>query len=215
MSTRRGRHCKPRTGAGCDTSHFLTRLRPWENARNFAVKARLPLILLAVLLVVFRLLGAAFPDHLPNFQPLPALLLCSLVFLDGRIRWMLPIGVWLISDPLVSLIQGYPVLGWHHLAMLPAIAAVIVVAYWLRRKPGNLQLLVGSTAAALAFYFLANTVSFLVLPLYTKTMEGFVQAQWTGPAGFDGGRLPATGPRRFEEGRRAHRLSGLSSALPV
>jgi len=148
------------------------------------VKARLPLILLALVLVVFRLLGAAFPDHLPNFQPLPALLLCSLVFLDGRIRWMLPIGVWLISDPLVSLIQGYPVFGWHHVAMLPAIAAVIVLAHWLRRKPGKLQLLVGSTAAALAFYFLANTVSFLVLPLYAKTMEGFVQAQWTGPAGF-------------------------------
>lgn len=148
------------------------------------MKTRLPLIILAVLLVGIRLLGAAFPEQLPNFQPLPALLLCSLVFLDGRIRWMLPVGVWLLSDPLVSVIQGSPIFGWHHLALIPGLFAIIGLAIWLRRKPGTVRLLAGSAVAALAFYFLTNTLSFVALPLYPKTMEGFVQAQWTGPFGF-------------------------------
>ena len=31
---------------------------------------------------------------------------------------------------------------------------------------------------------LALLLSFATLPLYPKSFEGFVQAQWTGPAGF-------------------------------
>ena len=38
--------------------------------------------------------------------------------------------------------------------------------------------------AALAFYFLTNCISFVTLPNYPKTLEGFVQAQWTGPVGY-------------------------------
>jgi hypothetical protein len=153
-------------------------------AKKRPVKTRLPLIILAVLLVAFRLLGAAFPNHLPNFQPLPALLLCSLVFLDGRVRWILPAGVWLLSDPLVSVIQGYPVAGWHHLALVPGLAATIGLACWLRQRPGTMRLVAGSAVAAVVFYLLTNALSFVALPLYPKTLEGFVQAQWTGPAGF-------------------------------
>jgi hypothetical protein len=143
----------------------------------------LSLLVLAALMVGFRLLGAAFPETLPNCQPLPALLLCSLVFLDGKSRWLLPLGVWVLSDPLVSLLQGYPMLGWHHAALLAGLGVMVALAAPLRRQRSAAAVLGGSVAAALLFYFLTNTVSFLTLPLYPKTAEGFLQAQWTGPLG--------------------------------
>jgi hypothetical protein len=145
---------------------------------------RTPLFLLGLLLVVFRLLGAAVPESLPNFQPLPALLLCALVLLDGRGRWLLPLGVWLATDPLVSALHGHDLLGWHHLALPVGIGAVAALALPLRRHAHPAALLGGSALAALAFYFLTNCVSFATLPMYAKTWGGFVQAQWSGPEGF-------------------------------
>jgi hypothetical protein len=147
---------------------------------------RLPLsmIVLASLLVVFRLFSAAFPETLPNVQPLPALLLCSLVCLDGRSRWLLPVGVWVVTDPLVSLLQGCPAIGWHHAALLLGVGATVAMAAPLRRHRSAALLLGGSLVAALLFYFLTNTVSFLSLPLYQKNLAGFIEAQWSGPAGF-------------------------------
>lgn len=141
------------------------------------------LLVLAALMVLFRALGAAFPETLPNLQPLPALLLCSLVFLHGKSRWLLPLGVWAVTDPLVSMLQGSPLLGWHHLSLLLGLGVILALAAPLRRHHSGARLLGGSLLAALLFYFVTNTVSFVTLPLYPKTLEGFVQAQWTGPAG--------------------------------
>ncbi len=143
----------------------------------------LSLLVLAALMVGFRVLGAAFSETLPNLQPLPALLLCSLVFLDGKARWLLPLGVWMLTDPVVSVLQGSSVLGWHHLALVAGVGVTMLMAGVLRRNPSAALVLGGSLVAALFFYFLTNTVSFLTLPLYPKTWEGFVQAQWTGPVG--------------------------------
>lgn len=144
----------------------------------------LSLLVLAALMAGFRALGAAFPETLPNLQPLPALLLCSLVFLDGKSRWWLPLGVWVVTDPLVSLLQGATVFGWHHAALVLGLGVTVALAAPLRRNRSAAAVLGGSFAAALLFYFLTNTVSFLSLPLYPKSAEGFLQAQWTGPAGF-------------------------------
>lgn len=143
----------------------------------------LPALLIVALLAGFRVLSSAFPETLPNFQPLLALLLCSIVFLKGHQRWALPLAVWLLTDPVTSLLQGYPVFGWHHLGIALGIAATVGVAMVARRHPRALPLLASSVVAALAFYFLSNMVSFILDPLYTKNWEGFVQAQWTGPSG--------------------------------
>jgi uncharacterized membrane protein YeiB len=144
----------------------------------------LPLGLILVLLIAFRALGSAFPHHLPNFNPLPALLLCSLVFLSGWQRWALPLSVWLITDPLTSSLQGYPVLGPHHASLALGVLAIIGFSLWTRRRPSAGRLLAAAGASALSFYFLTNLLSFAFDPLYPKSLAGFVQAQWTGPAGF-------------------------------
>ena len=144
----------------------------------------LPLVILTAIVIAFRLLGAAFADTLPNFQPLMALVLCSVIFLKGTTRWVLPLAAWVITDPIVSLFQGYPLIGWHHLGMLIGVASVIGIAVYLKPRASTGNVLFGTVAASLAFYFLTNTVAFFADPyaIYPNTMEGFVQAQWTGPA---------------------------------
>ena len=146
-------------------------------------RAFLPLALLTVAVIAFRLLGAAFPETLPNFQPLMALVLCSFVFLKGVQRWI-PLAAWAVTDPIVSYLQGYPLIGWHHLGMLLGIGAVIGLAFLVRRRQSAGTLLLGTVAAAFTFYFLSNTVAFFgdFASIYPNTWEGFVQAQWTGPA---------------------------------
>ena len=144
----------------------------------------LPVILLSLIVIAFRVLGAMFPDTLPNFQPLPALILCSFIFLKGTQRWILPLCLWLLTDPLVSLLQGYPVFGPHHVGILLGLASVVAISRLFKSDSHSGQILLGSLSAAVSFYLLTNTLSFLTLPLYPKTLAGFVQAQWTGPAGF-------------------------------
>lgn len=144
----------------------------------------LPAILLVLLLAGFRVLGALFPQELSNWQPLPALLLCSLVFLKGPARWILPLSVWVVTDPIVSAIQGYPLIGWHHIGIAAGLAATVAIGLRLRHRPGYLHVLLGAAGAAVAFYFLSNTVTFLASSLYPKSLDGFVQAQWSGPSGY-------------------------------
>jgi len=143
----------------------------------------LPAILIFSILAAFRVVGSMYPTLFPNFQPLPAILLCSIAFLRGHQRWLLPLLVWSLTDPFTSLLQGYPVFSTRTLDILPGIAAIIGIALWNRKHATALPTLASSIMAATAFYFLTNCVSFAVDPLYAKTWQGFAQAQWTGPAG--------------------------------
>lgn len=144
----------------------------------------LPALLIVALLAGFRVLGSTFPTAIPNFQPLPAVLLCSMVFLSGPHRWAIPLAAWLVTDPIMSLNQGYSIFGWHHLSIVLGLAVTAWIAVMTRRQPKAIPVLLSAALASSAFYFLTNIVSFAIDPLYAKTWEGFIQAQWTGPAGF-------------------------------
>lgn len=143
----------------------------------------LPAVLIFLLLAAFRILGGVFPDRIPNVQPLLAVILCSLVFLQGSQRWIIPTFVWVITDPLTSLLQGYPVFGWHHLSIAIGVTSTILIARHARRDPSAAKVLGSAALSAVVFYMLTNLISFASDPLYAKTAEGFVQSQWTGPAG--------------------------------
>ncbi len=141
----------------------------------------LPTALLVLLLVGFRILGAAMPETLPNFQPLPAILLCGIVFLNGSQKWLIPLAAWLVTDPLTSLLQNHAVTGWHHLEIGLGLGATALIARQVRNSYSLGKLLGAAALSAFAFYFLCNLVSFVVDPLYAKNLTGFLQAQWTGP----------------------------------
>ena len=144
--------------------------RPW-----------IPALVLLALLIAFRCLGAAFSHEMPNFQPLPALFLCSIVFLRGTKAWALPVAAWLISNPLASMLQGYP--PFAHGGVTVAFLALLltgVLALPLRKSPSPALVLGGGLVAALLFHLVTNTAVWLVDPGYAKSGEGLWQALWSG-----------------------------------
>jgi hypothetical protein len=145
--------------------------RPWIAA-----------ILIATILIVFRIFTASQPD-LANFSPIAALLFCGAAFWKSN-KWMLPTAllVWLISSPLVNLIQGYP-LHSATLVMLLGFLAVILIGLQFAGKTSG-KLIFGTILGATAFYLITNTASFITNPVYAKTLEGYFQCMWTGsPSG--------------------------------
>lgn len=145
-------------------------------------RAWFPALLLIVLLIAFRAVGAAFSHTLPNFQPLPALFLCSLVFLSGVRAWALPIGVWLVSNPLASWLQGYPpfTAGGGVVVAFLALLLTGLLALPLRRQQRALPVLGACLAAALLFHGITNTAVWLADPGYAKSLGGLGQALWSG-----------------------------------
>lgn len=146
--------------------------RPW-----------IPALVLLVLLVAFRALGAMFPTDLPNFQPLPALMLCSLVFFRGAKAWALPIAGWLISNPIASMLQGYPPFsagGGTTLAFLTVLGIAALAAGPLRKNASPALLLGAGLITAILFHLVTNTFIWAADPSYAKTAEGLWQSLWTG-----------------------------------
>jgi len=145
--------------------------RPW-----------LPVALLLALLIGFRALGAAFSHEMPNFQPLPALFLCCIVFLRGTKAWALPVVAWLISNPLASALQGYNPLeaGGGVIVAFLALLLTGAMALPLRKTPFTALLLGGGLLAALVFHGVTNAAVWLADPLYAKSPVGLWQALWSG-----------------------------------
>lgn len=145
--------------------------RPW-----------LPALFLLVLLVGFRALGAAFSHQLPNFQPLPALFLCSIVFLRGTKAWALPVIAWLVSNPLASALQGYNPFeaGGGVIVAFLALLLTGAMALPFRKSASSPLLLGGGLVAALVFHFVTNAAVWLADPLYAKSAGGLWQALWSG-----------------------------------
>ena len=137
---------------------------------------------LLVLLVAFRVLGAAFPFELPNFSPLPAFFLCSVIFFRGRRAWLLPLAAWLISTPLANSLQGFPAFGETG----PTLAAVLTLlglgflAHFLRPHARPLPVLGGSLAAAAVFHLVTSAAAWAFGGRYALDGHGFFQAVWSG-----------------------------------
>lgn len=145
--------------------------RPW-----------MPALLLLALMVGFRALGAGFSHECPNFQPLPALFLCSVVFLRGSKAWALPAGAWLLSSPVASALQGYHPFeaGGGVVVAFFALLLTGALALPLRRSASAGLVLGASIGAALVFHLVTNSAVWLADPLYAKSPGGLWQALWTG-----------------------------------
>ena len=136
--------------------------------------------LLVALLVAFSLVGAKWQEVLPGFSPLPAVFFCVAARVGVRWLWV-PLVAWLLSYPLTNLTQGY---GWDfHIAIAFGGFAVAAGAGYFLRRRNWLAMMGGSIGAAILFYAVTNTGSWLLLPQYSKTWAGFVQAQTVGVPG--------------------------------
>lgn len=144
----------------------------------------LPLALILVLLTAFRLIGSAFPENLPNFQPLAALFFCGAIMEKGWRGWAIPLAAWLVTYPAPALFEG----NTDHLSIgVIAVTALAFAATFFIGKSltgKNIAVLIaGSVAAALTFHIITNGAAWLGSPLYPKSPLGLWQSLWAGPVG--------------------------------
>lgn len=139
----------------------------------------LPLCLTVGLLIAFRVLGSAFPETLPNFQPLAALFFCGALLATGWRGYAIPLGVWALTFPLGVGHTSSPAV---FLTTLAALAAIFFLGKALSNR-GMTTLLLGSVAASVTFHLITNGAAWLGDPRYAKTLTGLWQSLWTGAPG--------------------------------
>lgn len=140
---------------------------------------------LLILGTFFRLLRVEVaPEILPNFSPLMAAALCGAVFLPGWIGLVVPIAALVLSDALLNLHYGAPVLSVQLLWTLPCYLVAVALGWSLRGCAALAPVLGGTLAASLFFYLVTNTGSWLGLAAYPRTFAGWVQAMTTGLPGY-------------------------------
>ena len=142
----------------------------------------LPLVLFAILIVVFRIIGSAFPETLPNFQPLAAFFFCGAMMSEDRRAWTIPLAAWVVTYPAPAFLQGnLSYLGPEAIVSTAlAFTAMFFIGKSMSTK-GMPTILAGSIVAALVFHLITNGIAWIGSPLYPKNLNGLVQSLWTGP----------------------------------
>lgn len=144
----------------------------------------LPMALIVMLLVAFRIIGSAFPETLPNFQPLAALFFCGALIAKGWRAWAIPLAAWVLTYPAPAMLQGNA--GYLTAGVIVTTGVAFAVTFLIGKRlsgAGFVALLAGSMAAALAFHLITNGAAWIGSPLYPKSAAGLWQSLWTGPAG--------------------------------
>ena len=139
----------------------------------------LPLCFSVLLLIAFRVIGAAYPMALPNFQPLAALFFCGALIAPAWRGFTLPLAIWILTFPLGS---GHPDGPSLFLTTLAALTLTFFLGKWLSKK-GWASMLLGSVAATLVFHLITNSAAWLADPRYAKSLVGLWQSLWTGAPG--------------------------------
>ena len=147
-----------------------------------AMYVALLLLLLGTFFRVFRVEVA--PEVLPNFSPLMASALCGALFLPGVIGLVVPVAALAISDVVLNLHYGAPLLSSQLLWTLPGYLVAVAIGWSLRGRTGLIPVLGGTLAASVFFYVVTNTGSWLGLTAYPQTFAGWVQALTVGLPGY-------------------------------
>lgn len=159
----------------------MTSLMP-SPARPAPVIMAVILLLLGTFFRVFRVDFA--PEILPNFSPLMASALCGALFLPGWIGLAVPIAALLLSDVVLNIHYGEPLLSAQLLWTLPGYLVAVAFGWSLRGRSGLVPVLGGTLVASAFFYLVTNTGSWLGLAAYPQTFAGWVQALTVGLPGY-------------------------------
>ena len=145
-----------------------------------------PAIILLLAGTFFRVLRVDLaPQTLPNFSPLMAAALCGAVFIPGWLGLVVPVAALLISDSLLNLHYGVPVISSQLLWTLPAYLIAVGLGWMTRERRGALlPVLAGTLLSSVAFYLITNTGSWLGLAAYPQNFAGWIQALTVGLPGY-------------------------------
>ena len=159
---------------------------PGFNLREISPRTIVIVAALIVAVAAYRVLSVEVLPGLPNFSPVMAVAFCGAFFLRGVTAWVLPFGALLISDLLLSVAMGYPLVSGGALAAWACVAAAIGMGRWMVSKGwvGGTALFGGVVANSFLFYLVTNTASWVANPAYVKSAAGWVQALTVGLPGY-------------------------------
>ena len=145
--------------------------------------------LLLFVVVIYRVVsgfaGSADFSWMHNFAPLGAVALCGAVYLPRRAAFALPLAMLFLSDVVLNLFLYHrPVLTVEMLPSYLALALIAGLGFALRDRAGLGSLLAASFVGSLIFYIITDTGSWLFLPGYSRTFEGWLQAVTIGLPGY-------------------------------
>ena len=150
-----------------------------------AVKAKI------ILPIIFALVFAV--SRIPGLLPLDfsagyALVFCAGVYFRGAMAWWLPLGIMAVTDVGLNIFYHYkyntPVFSSELLFNYAVYAGLIGLGKWFGRNASFWKLLFGGVLGAAIFYLLTNTLSWLEMPQYARTLAGWIQALFTGLPGY-------------------------------
>jgi hypothetical protein len=140
----------------------------------------IPALLLVLSAVAYRvttgLLIHSGASWLSNFVPLAAIALCSAAYFPKRYKFSVPLVTLFISDAVINLRYGAPLLDPQILLRYFALAAVGCVGVLLQNRASLKTLLPASIVGSTIFYAITNAFSWLSDPGYAKNLGGFIQA---------------------------------------
>jgi hypothetical protein len=141
-----------------------------------------------LLIVVFAL--SRWPKLMPqNFSAAYAIVFCAGLYLPGLLGWIIPLGVLIGSDLVITLVFYHISdfsLGRFFLEQSPnylAYAGLIGLGRAFGAKRPWWMLAGGGIIGALLFYIVTNTGAWISLP-YAKTLAGWIQALTRGLPGY-------------------------------
>lgn len=153
-------------------------------------KIVLPIVLMAVMAVsmwpgvsdpMARALG--LPNGL-NFSAAYALAFCAGVYFPKRMKWTLPLGMFILVNIATNLHYGVPAFHRYLFVKIAAFSLLIWLGTRYSAKNSWFKLLRGGLLGAILFYIVTNTASWLWDPEYAKTLVGWLQALTIGTPGF-------------------------------
>jgi hypothetical protein len=144
----------------------------------------IPALLLVFSAVAYRvttgLLIHSGTSWLSNFAPLAAIALCSAAYFPNKYKFSVPLLALFISDVIINLFYGAPLLDPQILARYVALALVGSIGLFLQNRASLKTLLPASIAGSTLFYAITNTFSWLTDPGYAKNLAGLIQSLTVG-----------------------------------
>ena len=146
-------------------------------------------VILAVILLFFgiflRVIRADLtPGILPNFSPPMAAALCGAVFIPGWLGLVMPLAALMLSDALLNVHDGVPLISPQILWTLPCYLIAVAIGWSLRFRHSLIPVLCGTFVTSVIFYGITNTGSWLGLTAYPQNFTGWIQALTVGLPGF-------------------------------
>ena len=154
-----------------------------------------PALILTFAALLYRLLFilAGAPVDWANFSPLASIFLCSGLFFSAKRAILFPALGLLLSDVLINAHFNAPLIDTRMIPGYFCFGMIFLLGAWLRRlhitRP--IPVLLTALSSSILFYLVTNTIDWyfdapvpLSIPLYSKTIVGWLQALTVGHPGF-------------------------------